>query len=83
MDYYLLLARSVTRAQRMDAELRKRGVTAELIRAPAGLTEKGCAYALKLPPRRFAPAMRILQETGQTPFEIFYVSGEEVREVPV
>ncbi|MGM9661592.1 MAG: putative Se/S carrier-like protein [Oscillospiraceae bacterium] len=81
MDYYLLLARSVTRAQRMDAELRKRGVTAELVRAPAGLTEKGCAYALKLPRRRYAAAMQILQETGQTPFEIFYVDGEEVREV--
>ena len=33
MEDALLLARTVTRAQRMDAELRRRGITADLIRA--------------------------------------------------
>ena len=47
MEDVLLTARSITRAQRMDAELRKRGITAALIRAPASLSERGCAYALR------------------------------------
>lgn len=81
MEEALLLARSITGAQRMDAALRRRGVTAELIRAPAGLTRQGCAYALHLPWRKLADAMQILTETGQTPYQIFYRNRDEVREV--
>ena len=83
MEEALLLARTVTRAQRMDAELRKRGITADLIRAPAGLSEKGCAYALRLPWRKVSAAVQILKDAGQPPYQIFYRSGREVREVPV
>ena len=81
MEDALLLARTVTRAQRMDAELRKRGLTAELIRAPAGLSDRGCAYALRLPWRKLPAAMQILQDTGQKPYQIFYRNGDDVREV--
>lgn len=81
MEDALLLARSITRAQRMDAELRRRGMTAELIRAPAGLNPKGCAYALRLPWRKLPQAMEILRESGQQPYQIFYRSGDEIREV--
>lgn len=81
MEEVLLLARSVTRAQRMDAELRKRGISADLIRAPAGLSERGCAYALRLPWRKAGAALKILNDAGQPPYQIFYRNGEEVREV--
>lgn len=81
MEEVLLLARSITRAQRMDAELRRRGITAELIRAPAGISEKGCAYALRLPWRKFPAAMQVLKDSGQQPYQIFYRKGDDVREV--
>lgn len=81
MEDVLLIARSITRAQRMDAELRKRGITAALIRAPAGLTERGCAYALQLRPGKMDAALQILQNTGLMPYQIFVRSNGEVREV--
>lgn len=81
MEDVWLIARSITRAQRMDAELRKRGITAALIRAPAGLTDRGCAYALRLRPQRMDAALKILQETGLAPYQIFVRDGGEIREV--
>ena len=81
MEDALLLARTVTRAQRMDAELRRRGITADLIRAPAGLSDRGCAYALRLPWRKVSAAVQILRDTGQMPYQIFYRNGQDVREV--
>lgn len=81
MEDVLLTARSITRAQRMDAELRKRGITAALIRAPANLSERGCAYALRLRPEKLDAALAILRNTGLMPYQIFVRSGSEVREV--
>lgn len=81
MEEALLLARTVTRAQRMDAELRKRGITADLIRAPAGLSDRGCAYALRLPWRKVSAALEILKNSGQAPYQIFFRKGQDVREV--
>ena len=77
----LLTARSITRAQRMDAELQQRGITAELIRAPASLSEKGCAYALRLRQEKLNAALAVLKNTGLMPYQIFVRSGSEVREV--
>ena len=78
MEDVLFTARSITRAQRMDAELRKRGITAAIIRAPAGLTERGCAYALRLHPEQMQAALDILQSTGLAPYQIFVRSGGNV-----
>lgn len=81
MDYYLFLARSVTRAQKMDAELRRRGIHADLVRPPVQLSEKGCAYALRLTPRRFSAALHILETTGLTPTRVFHYNGEGYEEL--
>ena len=81
MEYYLFLARSVTRAQKMEAELRRRGIHADIVRPPVQLSEKGCAYALRLTPRRFRPAMQALQSTGLTPTKVFYYNGERYEEL--
>lgn len=81
MEYYLLIARSVTRAQKMDAELRKRGIHAEVSHAPAGLTDKGCAYGLKISPRRAVAAMRILRSKGLELYRIYVYNGSDLREV--
>ncbi len=81
MDYYLFLARSVTRAQKMDAELRRRGIHADLVRPPVQLSEKGCAYALRLTPRRFSAALHILETSGLTPTRVFHYNGEGYEEL--
>ena len=81
MEDVLLTARSITRAQRMDAELRKRGITAALIRAPASLSQRGCSYALRLHPEKLDAAISILKNTGLMPYQIFVRRGSEVREV--
>lgn len=76
MGYYLFLARSITRSQKMDAELRYRGIHAEIVRPPAVLSEKGCAYALKLSPRHYEAALRILVGKGIPPTKIYRYNGE-------
>ena len=81
MDYYLLLARSVTRAQKMEAELRRRGIYADLVRPSAALSEKGCTHALRLSPRRYSAAMQILTAAGLAPSRVFHFYGEGYEEL--
>ena len=81
MEYYLFLARSVTRAQKMDAELRRLGIHAELVRPPVQLSERGCTYALRLTPRRYPAALHILTSTGLAPSRVFHYNGEGYEEL--
>ena len=51
MEQYLIIARSVTHAQRMERELRRLGIRAAVFHAPLELTAgRGCAYALAVAP---------------------------------
>ena len=53
LEQYLIIARSVTHAQRMERELRRAGLRVGVFHAPLELTAgRGCAYALSVPPRR-------------------------------
>ena len=61
MPYYLLLCRSITHAQRMNKLLERSGVTAPYYRAPAGLTNRGCSYAVRIGADHYPAALRILQ----------------------
>ena len=48
MEYVIFIARSVTQAQRMMRTLEACGIWAKIFRAPVGLTEFGCSYAVKI-----------------------------------
>lgn len=48
MEYVIIIARSVTQAQRMMRILEDCGVWAIIFRAPVDLTELGCSYAVKI-----------------------------------
>lgn len=48
MSIYLITFRSLTHAQRAARLLERGGFTATVIKAPQGLSEKGCAYAVTL-----------------------------------
>lgn len=45
MEYDLILARSVTYAQRMQSVLNRIGIRSQIFRAPRDLTDLGCAYS--------------------------------------
>ena len=58
MEYDLILARSVTYAQRMQRALNRAGIRSQLFRAPRDLTDLGCAYVVRIGPQdlHLAPA---------------------------
>lgn len=45
---YLIMCRSLTQAQRAAKLLEKNAITASVVKAPQGLSNRGCAYALSL-----------------------------------
>jgi len=63
MQQYLITFRSLTHAQHAARLLERRGVTATVIRAPAGLSAAGCAYAVTLR-REPEEAVRWLRRQG-------------------
>ena len=76
MDYVLLMAGTITHAQRMSSTLGKLGISNRIFRPPAGLTDKGCSYAVGVAAGRFETAMERLQETGLLPVKVFYSAGD-------
>ena len=70
MDHELLLARSITQAQHMVRALGGCGIRAALMRAPLGLTDRGCAYA----------ALSCLKSAGITPLAVYRHTQEGYRE---
>ncbi len=84
MPYYLLLCRSITYAQRMNGLLERSGITAPYYRAPAGLTDRGCSYAVRVGTEYFPAAVRILRAGGLAPMRMFYSAGDGAyREVTI
>jgi hypothetical protein len=81
MDDYLLIARSITRAQCMARVLGQCGIRAAVFRAPAGLTDRGCSYAVRIRSDRFAAAMACLRQARLEPLHIFRRENGEFREV--
>lgn len=77
MNYYLLLSRSITHAQRMSRTLERAGITARFFRPPMGqLTDRGCAYAVRIAERNYPAAMERLALEGLSPMRVFYAEGD-------
>jgi len=70
MAYYLLLSRSITHAQRMSGTLEKMGIPAGIFRPPLGLSEHGCAYAVRIGESRLQPALARLRQQDLLPVRI-------------
>lgn len=64
MDYVLLMAGSITHAQRMAAVLENRGVKAFIARAPEGTDPRGCGYGVRLLRNQVELAQDILRHAG-------------------
>lgn len=81
MGYYLILARSVTYAQRMQLALERAGLRCQIFRAPRELTELGCAYAVRLAVADLTAALTVLHREALDPVQIFLNQRGVFREV--
>ena len=71
MEHYLLIARSVTHAQRMEKALRDAGVRATVLRAPTQINPKGCSYAVRIEAKRLEQARAILMAMKVPPVHAY------------
>lgn len=71
MDEYLLIVRSVTHAQHTARVLGQCGIRGTMLRAPTGLTDRGCSYAVRVRTGDMGAVMRCLNGAGLTPLEVF------------
>ncbi|MCI8848002.1 MAG: DUF3343 domain-containing protein [Oscillibacter sp.] len=71
MEHYLILARSVTYAQRMQKVLSRAGVRCQIFRAPRDLTNLGCAYAVRIATSDLTAALTALHAASLDPVQIF------------
>ena len=84
LPYYLLLCRSITHAQRMSTLLERSGISAPYYRAPSGLTDRGCSYAVRVGTNPYQMAVQILKAGGLPPMRAFYSAGDGAhREVTI
>jgi len=81
VEQYVILARSVTYAQRMQKLLGQAGIRCEISRAPRALTDLGCAYILRLSSQDIASALMILRRGEMDPLRVFFCHNSSCREV--
>lgn len=67
MIYYLIVCRSLTYAQRTERALARAGVTAHILRSPAGIGEEGCSHSVRVAERHFSAALTVLDRAGLFP----------------
>ena len=81
MEYYLILARSVTFAQRIQKALASAGIRSQMFRAPREVTELGCAYGVHVAASDIRAAMKILRQTNLRPVQLFWYHHGNFQEV--
>ena len=81
MEYDLILARSVTYAQRMQSALNRIGIRSQIFRAPRDLTDLGCAYLVRISPNDLAAALPTLRRAGLGPLRIYLQRDGDFQEV--
>ena len=81
MNHYLIIYRSVTQAQMAGRILNGAGIVYQIQRTPAGLTERGCSYSVRVPERYIRRALDRLQGTRPAFYKIFRSTDGEYAEV--
>ena len=81
VEHYLVLARSVTYAQRMQKSLSRAGIRCQIFRAPRDLTDLGCAYAVRLAVSDLTAALTALHRDALSPVQIFLYQRGTYQEV--
>ena len=70
MEQYLIMCRSLTRAQSSKALLERNGFTVSVTKAPQKLSQGGCGYALSIY-RRVDEAVSLLREKNMLSGKVF------------
>lgn len=81
MEHYLIIARSVTYAQRMQMALERAGIRSQIFRAPRELTTLGCAYAVQIQEQDLPQALPVLHRAFLDPVQIYVTQRGVYREV--
>lgn len=81
MEHYIILARSVTYAQRMRRSLDRAGIRCQIFRPPRDLTDLGCAYAVRVAVSELPGALTVLHRDGLDPVQIFIYRQGQYQEV--
>lgn len=81
MEHYIILARSVTYAQRMQRSLGRAGIRCQIFRPPRDLTDLGCAYAVRIAFSDLRMALAALRRDALEPVQIFIEQQGQYREV--
>ena len=79
MEPYLILARSITYAQRMQSVLGRVGLRCQISRAPRTLTDLGCAYVLGIETNDIGGVISLLEKEGLKPVNVFRKEGVTLR----
>ena len=79
MEPYLILARSITYAQRMQSVLGRVGLRCQISRAPRTLTDLGCAYVLGIETNDIGGVISLLEKEGLKPVSVFRKEGVTLR----
>ena len=75
-----MIARSVTYAQQMQSVLSGRGIRCQVFRAPRELSDRGCAYAVRIPEDQIVPAAAVLRAAHLTPVKVYLTQNKGYRE---
>ncbi len=81
MNHYLIVYRSITQAQLAGRALDRAGIGHQIQRTPAGLTERGCSYSVRVPERYGRQALELLQGARPAFYTIFKGSGGSYAEL--
>ncbi len=76
MLHYLIMCRSLTYAQRAVRALAHAGISAFVMKAPAGASSGGCAYCVRISENHLTDALRSLKNAGLQPGRIFIQSDD-------
>ena len=71
MEHYLIIARSITQAQRFDSTLKQAGIHSRIFRAPRDLIDLGCAYSVQIPEPTLPQALTTLHQANMSPVKIY------------
>ena len=81
MEQYLIIARSVTYAQRMQRALGRTGIACRIYRAPRELSAQGCAYAVQIRAGDLAQALTVIHRESLDPVSVYLNQSGLYREV--
>ena len=84
MDYYLIMCRSLTYAQRALYTLERSGISGSLVKVPQSVSQTGCSYGVKVPSRRVRDAVELLKKRQVPHGKIFrYLQDGMMEEVSI